>query len=84
MTMKFATIDIQDFASITLIGRRMHGAGCEALDGTLGLLFYVAQALLPVLASLRFHSGTGRSVGATQIKWCRAEILALNHSAAAS
>jgi hypothetical protein len=33
MTMKFATIAIQDFASITLIGRVGHGAGCEALDG---------------------------------------------------
>jgi hypothetical protein len=32
MTMKFATIAIQDFASITLIGRVEHGAGCEALD----------------------------------------------------
>jgi hypothetical protein len=32
MTMKFATIAIQDFASITLIGRGEHGAGCEALD----------------------------------------------------
>jgi hypothetical protein len=32
MTIKFATIAIQDFASITLIGRVQHGAGCEALD----------------------------------------------------
>jgi len=31
--MKFATIAIQDFASITLVGRRVHGAGCEALNG---------------------------------------------------
>jgi hypothetical protein len=32
MTMKFAKIAIQDLASITVIGRRVLAAGCEALD----------------------------------------------------
>jgi hypothetical protein len=30
--MKFATIAIHDFASITLIGRPEHSRGCEAPD----------------------------------------------------
>src|SRR6476646_5581257 len=45
MTMKFATIAIQDFASITLIGRVEHGAGCEALDwGQLNAESYANRA----------------------------------------
>jgi hypothetical protein len=50
MTMKFATIAIQDFASITVIGRVEHGGGCEALDlsGTgLRRIFRKFEAALP-------------------------------------